>query len=32
MRIITRVLDPFTGRRDTFIRVPFTSRVFMIGG
>lgn len=32
MRFITRVRDPFTGRKDTFIRVPFTGRIFMIGG
>ena len=32
MKLITRVRDPFTGRRDTFIRLPFTSHVFMIGG
>lgn len=31
MRIITRVLDPFTGRKDTFIRLPF-GRIIMIGG
>jgi hypothetical protein len=32
MKLITRVRDPFTGRRDIFIRLPFTSHVIMIGG
>jgi hypothetical protein len=32
MKLITRVRDPFTGRRDIFIRLPFTSHIIMIGG